>query len=117
MTILGTKQLGEDLETGLQKELRIWQITIDGKSEVILVVYDIVLISPKGGVVKVINTNSFRRFNRPAIIEDGVEVKPENNKFDALKLSPLGQGILGMLQVDINNIQGFDTLEQDLEQL
>lgn len=115
MTILGTKDLGQDPETTLNRQLQVWQITIDGKSETILVVYDIVLLSPNDKVVKILSTENYRRFNRPEYT-NGETTIPANNKFDALKLSPVGQMILGMLQVDLNNIQGFDTLGEDLAQ-
>ncbi len=116
MTLLGTKNLGKDVVTDLDRQLQIWQITIDGKSEVILVVYDIVLLAPNGSIAKVESTDNFRRFNRDAVIQDEIEVKPANLKFDALKLSPVGQAILGMLQLDLNLIQSFETLAEDLRQ-
>lgn len=117
MTILGKKSLGVDPKTTLEKELHIWQITIDGKSEVILVVYDIVLLAPTGAVIKTLETNNFVRFNKKAVLDsNGVEISPANMKFDALKLSPIGQGILALLQVDLAAIQGIDTLFEDLRQ-
>lgn len=116
MTILAKKSFGIDDETGLEKEIHIWHISINGKEDTINIGYDIVLLSPKGKVVSVVSTNNYNRYNRPAIIEDGIEVKPANMKFDALKNSPVGQGILQMLSADIANIKSFDTLVQDITQ-
>jgi len=117
MTILGIKEFGEDEETGLQKELQILKLKIDGETDEVFVQCRVVLLAPKGGVVKVVSNHTFRRYNRPAIMDGNKEILPANNKFDMLKLSPLGQGILGMLQIDINNIKGFDTIDEDLKQL
>lgn len=105
MTIFGEIDLGIDKETGLQKKVLIWKIDIDGKTEIITVKYDISLISPTGIVVKIIATNIYRRFNRPAVMsEDGETIiTPANMKWDQLKDSAIGQGILSMIDLDVKN--------------
>lgn len=102
MTLFGTLPLGIDVETGLQKEVQVWQINIDGKTETITVVYDIVLLSPVGQPLLILETNSFLRYNRQAVLDaENNVIKEENLRFKMLKESPLGQGILGMITADL----------------
>jgi len=67
MDVYGTKDFGVDTATGLNKQAQFWQILIDGKQKQILVGYDIVLLSPTGVVVQVVSSNSYRRYNKPAV--------------------------------------------------
>lgn len=112
MTIFGEKNLGVDIDSGLQKKLLIWDIQINGKTEVITCKYDISLISPTGMIVKTISTNNYKRFNKLAELdEDGITViSPANLKWDSLKNSIIGQGILSMIAQDVVN---YPNLEQN----
>jgi len=104
MTIFGTKDLGLDEDSGLQKQVQFWNIDINGKTEVVTVKYDIVLLAPKGQVVKILETNQYRRFNRPDILDDeGNVILPANMKWDQLKESATGKGILEMIDLDVKN--------------
>lgn len=109
MTLFGTINLGIDEATALKKELQVWQINIDGKTEIVTVVYDIVLLSPTNKTVQILETNQFTRFDRQAILEEGTNnvLKEENLRWTYLKNSPLGQGILGMIGADLLKYPNF----------
>ena len=52
MTPITTKSLGINQELGLEQELKVWQVNIDARSEVINVVYEIVTYSPTNTIIK-----------------------------------------------------------------
>ena len=94
---IATKSLGTDSASGLQKEVRAWQLTIDTKSEIVVVVYDIVLLSPKGKIVSILETNTYRRTNVPA--RDSI---PADMRFNTLRNSSLGKSIEDMIKKTID---------------
>lgn len=100
-----TKKLGTDQDTGLEKELNITGVFIDIENEVIDVRCSVNLIYPTGKKQSVRALN-YRRFNA-----DG------NMKFNNLKDSTIGQGIISIIQNDVNSIKSSETIEQDLAQL
>ncbi len=142
MTPIAKKSLGIDQESGLEQQIVITQLTIDSTSEIVVIVYRLELLSPKGTVVRRSDPKTYTRYNlpnilyksgdvitpevldvdgvtviTPAVISDGTEVKLIGNmKFDLLRNSPIGQGITGLIGLDINAIKGADTLEWDLSQ-
>jgi hypothetical protein len=110
MKPIAVKSLGINKTTGLEEQLHVWQLTIDAKSEVVVVVFDIVTLAPNGEIVKVSETNSYRRYNylgEPAT-EDKKEI-PANMKFDEYRNSQIGQAISGMIQ---KTIELYPDLEQ-----
>jgi hypothetical protein len=101
----GSKSLGGDDESTLEKKLFITQIVIDAPSKSITIQYNISLVASNGFVVKTIKTGTYVRYN------DGTK-----NKYDELKSSPIGQAILGLIQLDVNAIQSDITIDLDLKQ-
>lgn len=63
MTPITTKALGINQELGLEQELKVWQINIDAKSEVIKVIYEIVTYSPTNTLIKSEYPLQYIRFN------------------------------------------------------
>lgn len=109
MTLFGHIDLGIDDNTGLNKQLQVWQINIDGKSEVVTVVYDIVLLSPTNKVIQTLSTDNFKRFDRLAQLDEDNNVLMEASlKWTYLKESPLGKGILGMIALDLSKYPDFE---------
>ena len=100
-----TKNFGIDQATGLEKELTVTGIFIDIENEVIDVRCSIKLIYPTGKKQDIRSLN-YRRFNA-----DG------SMMFNVFKNSNVGQGIVNVIQNDINLIQSFETLDADLAQV
>jgi hypothetical protein len=96
---------GIDQDTGLQKQLWVWQITIDKKSNKIAVIYDIILIAPTGIALMILKTGSYIRDN-----------DTDSQHFATMQAGPLGQGITISITEDLDKIQSFETLEQDLQE-
>jgi len=108
-TPVKTKDLGIDEPTGLQKELQVWRIEVDAKAETVNVYYDIVLKSNGVAAAVVESNKNYLRYNRPAEVDaEGNEIRPANMKFDALRSSPVGQGVEALIQQDINNYPDID---------
>lgn len=103
--VVVVKKFGLDQATGLEKEVSFSSLRIDVLNEVIEVYLDVNLVYPSGKKQR-INTIVYRRFNA-----DG------NMKFNALKESAIGQGIISIVQNDFNAITSFETIEQDLAQI
>lgn len=142
MIPIAKKSLGIDQQSGLEQQIVINQLTIDSESEIVVIVYRIELLSPKGTVIKRSHPLNYTRYNlpdilykegdiitpevldedgitiiTPAVIATGVEVKLTGNmKFNLLRNSTLGQGITGLINLDINNIKGINTIDFDLSQ-
>lgn len=98
---IATKSLGLDTLTGLPQRINVWQLTIDAKSNVIVVVYNIQTLSPNGSVV--VYTGDNKSYSRTGA------------RFDALKASSLGQGIIGIITNDIsviNTVKDLYKLDQ-----
>ena len=116
MAAIATKDLGVNELTGLSNRIAITALTIDSRNELITVVYSIETISPTGVVVSSIDNNTFVRSNISAVVEDGVEITPANEKFSQLRNSAVGQMITAMLNADLDSIKGLDTITEDLKQ-
>lgn len=110
-TPIAQKSFGIDTVTGLEKRLYVWQQVNDVKSQKIVVVFDIVLISPTGKVVSTLSTGTFERINIPE-----TNTHLASPKFDDLRKSPIGQGISGLIAKDLEDIKSFETLHEDLAQ-
>jgi len=116
MAAIATKDLPVNVSTGLSNRISITALTIDSRNELITVVYSIETISPTGVVVSSIDNNTFVRRNIEAVVEDGVEITPANEKFNQLRNSPVGQMITGMLNADLALVQSLETINEDLTQ-
>lgn len=97
MTPIAQKSIGVNQTTGLEQIVKIHQINIDAKAEKIVVVYDVDTISPTGVVVATESNKTFERFNGEV-----------NKKFDALRNSPIGQGITALLTSDLDSYPSMD---------
>lgn len=100
-TPIATKSLGVDSITGLDKQVQVWQLTIDAKAEKIVVVYDVVLLY-NGKVVSVLSTDMYTRENRPAHTDMAGNTIDADNRFSQYRSSQLGQAIEAMIQQTIN---------------
>lgn len=104
------KSIGIDSATGLSQQLNVWQLTIDAKSKKIAVVYNIQVLAPNGAVVSTGDNLVYFRYNKPA--HDTI---PADNRFDLLKASPLGQGIIANIVNDLVPVSTINDLKK-LEQ-
>lgn len=91
------KSNGVDVQTGLEKEIRVTSIYINSIEEKITVEIGEYLVSPTGEVMRTLSTKTFSRYNGA-----------ERQKYDELEQSPIGQGIITMLQPDLNNYPNVD---------
>lgn len=101
MTPIAEKDFGIDSDTGLQKKLQVWAFYCDAETELITVVFKVVLISPTGKTVSVVRSGSYSR--------SGV-------KFNELRTSQIGQGIEYKISGDIDMITSYDKIDEDLKQ-
>ena len=111
MKNITSKSLGIDAESGLEQKLNIWQVTIDAKAELIVVVYTIQTISPTGVVIAESENKTYTRYNQPAIPEvknEAGEVAtpevPAKLAYDGYKNSPIGQGIIALINSTIAKV-------------
>lgn len=104
-TPIASKSFGIDDFTGLEKALFVFKQTNDAKNETIIMDYDIVLLSPNGKIVSILYSDNYTRYNMP-----------NKNKFDELRQSQIGQAIEALIQNDLNGIQTFVSIKQDLLQ-
>ncbi len=102
----------------LDQQIVVWQLTIDAKSEIIVIVYQIETLSPTGIIVATSDNQTYTRYNKQPLLDaDGITIITQGNmKFDALRSSALGQGIAGLIGSDLNLIKSLDTLITDLAQ-
>jgi hypothetical protein len=91
------KSTGIDAETGLEKEIRVTAINIDSVSQTITVSIGEYLVSPTGIVIKALSEKVFSRYNGAT-----------RQKYDELEQSPIGVGIINMLQPDLDNYPAVD---------
>ena len=82
--------IGIDEETGLDTELRIKSLMIDAENKRVTIKIDKCLVSPTGVELKVLDCQYYDRYNSET-----------NKRYDALALSPIGQGIKQMLNTDL----------------
>jgi len=101
-TPIASKSFGIDVESGLEKQLLVWGQFSDAKNEKITIYFDIVLVSPTGTVFSIIKSGNYTR---------------SGTKFQTLRASQLGQGITALITTDLDMIQDFETLDQDLMQI
>jgi len=100
-TPIAIKSFGEDIESGLEKQLRVWGLFCDAKNECITVHYEIVLLSPTGLTFSTIKNGSYIRIG---------------SKFTTLRLSQLGEGIESLIASDLLMINTYETIDFDLKQ-
>lgn len=98
--MIAFKKLENDIRTGLIRKVEIMSIDINAKDKVITVYYEVNLYS-SNEFVSTEKRGNYRRF--------GI-------KFDNLESSIIGQGIKGMLGLDLDLITNFDTIDEDLKQ-
>lgn len=110
-TPIASKSFGTDQETGLEKRILAHSFHCDAKANRITVICDVVLMSPTGKIVSIVMPVTYRREN--------IAETPTINaslKFDQLRNSQIGQGIIQLIQGDINAITSFNTIADDLKQ-
>lgn len=90
------RNLEVTVEYGLPTELRIVGLTIDSKTKTIIVKWEKVIVSPTNKVVMTLEEGEFYRYNSET-----------NPKYDLLEQSPIGQGIIAMLQTDLDTYPNF----------
>jgi hypothetical protein len=93
MTPITTKSLGINQELGLEQELKVWQVNIDARSEVINVVYEIVTYSPTNTIIKNEYPLQYIRFNDT----NGQMM------FDHYRDSVIGQSIISAINQTLDN--------------
>lgn len=101
-TPIAKKTFGTDEQYGLTKELHVWGQFNDAKNERIVVYYDIVLLSPTGLISKIVSSGQYTR---------------SGQKFQALRDSQLGQGITALIETDMDMIQSYESIFEDLKQV
>lgn len=112
MAAIATKDIGINPENGLNQRINVWQITIDSKAEVVIVVYNIETLSPNGVVVTTSENKTYTRSNNPE-----TDTTEANMKYDSLRESTVGQMIKGMIDLNlsiIKSISDLGKLEQDV---
>lgn len=114
MTPIAIKDLGDSNEWGLPAKIKIWGLNIDSKKETVTVFYEIVTTTPSG-VEDSRVSGSYTRFNSRVgdQVTPTTKVTRDNLKFDILKASQIGQGIIALLQ---NDLQSFDGNPESLRQ-
>lgn len=90
------KVLGQDENYGLPIELRIISVLIDGENKNIKINYKVVVVSPTGIEIKIIEQGEYMRYNTL-----------ENPKYTELENSVIGQGIKQMLNMDLEIYPNF----------
>jgi hypothetical protein len=91
------QEKGLNQEYGLSEELRITDLSINGKDKVIVVKWELVIASPTDKIVKVLNYGEYTRYD-----------SANNLKFTQLENSPIGQGIKQMLEIDLALYPNFE---------
>jgi hypothetical protein len=79
------KDLGIDSVTGLNQKLKVWEVNINSKTEIIRVGYEIITYSPTGVEVKSSGMKFYTRFNSKK--EEGRQA------FKEFAEGQIGQGI------------------------
>lgn len=98
ITPITTKDLGINSETGLQEILKVWEVNISARTELIRVIYEIVTISPTNLEIKSSGDLEYTRYNHP-----------NNMSFDMWRGSPIGIGISQAIE---GTIADYPNLEQ-----
>jgi hypothetical protein len=101
ITPITTKDLGINSDTGLQEILKVWEVNISARTELIRVIYEVVTISPTGLEIKSSKDLEYTRYNHP-----------NNMSFDMWRNSPIGRGISQAIEGTIND---YPNLEQNIE--
>jgi hypothetical protein len=98
--MIARKTLGNDTRTGLVRKVEVIAIEIQSKIKTISVTYEVNLYSNDEIVVTEKTSNYTRK----------------DVKFDNLEASMVGQGIKAMIEMDLNLIQSFESIDEDLKQ-
>jgi hypothetical protein len=98
--MIAQKILGNDTRTGLVRKIEVVAIEIQSKIKTISVSYEVNLYSNNEFVVTEKTSNYIRK----------------DVKFDNLEASMVGQGIKAMIEMDLNLIQSFESIDEDLKQ-
>ena len=104
-TPLASKSFGTDTDTGLEKQLVAHTIIISAVDERVDVLYDVLLMSPTGLMVSVVESSRYSRDN-----------SGNNPKYDQLHDSDLGKGVMSIIQNDLNGITSYNSRNNDLLQ-
>ena len=90
------RNFGNHSVTQLVKQIRCYRLDIDAKTKIITIYWEECLISPTGAVMQVLREGNFTRLNSDTL----------GNKFDDLKNSAIGQGIIQMVEaLDLSRIE------------
>jgi len=98
--MIAQKTLGNDTRTGLVRKVEVVAIEIQSKIKTISVTYEVNLYSNDEFVVTEKTSNYIRK----------------DVKFDNLEDSIVGQGIKAMIGLDLDLINNFETIDEDLKQ-
>lgn len=108
MKAIATLSLGVNDLTGSEEQVSVWSILIDAEEEKISVGYKIEVLSPKGIVVASSQKQFYyRRNNVEQRDPNGELIAPANMKFDALRESPIGKAIEGLIDSDLKEYPEF----------
>ena len=98
--MISTKTLGNDTRTGLERRVEVTAIEIRSKIKTISVSFEVNLYSNS----EFVTTEKSGYYTREGI------------KFEALESSIVGQGIKGLIALDLDLITTFETIDADLKQ-
>ena len=98
--MIAQKTLGNDTRTNLVRKVEVVAIEIQSKIKTISVTYEVNLYSNDEFVVTEKTSNYIRK----------------DVKFDNLEDSIVGQGIKAMIGLDLDLINNFETIDEDLKQ-
>lgn len=98
--MISGKILGADSRTGLTRKVEVIAIEIQSKIKTISVTFEVNLYSGNEFVV----TERTGNYTRKDV------------KFDALEESIVGQGIKSMIGLDLDLINTFETIDENLKQ-
>lgn len=97
ITPVTTKNLGINSVTGLEEILKVWEVNINSKIELIRVVYEIVTLSPTGIVVASSGNLEYTRYNSST-----------NPAFDNWRNSSIGAGITAAIDTTLAKYPNID---------
>lgn len=100
---IATRNIGTDSITGLVKQVQTYKIIIDTDDSTVTNQYRVVLLSPNGKSVTSIYDGVYFDKNQQAATGFNGAVIAASNQFTQLRLSPLGQGIAGLIKADLDS--------------
>lgn len=98
---LANKVIQVDEATGLNLELRFVGLHIDAEQSTIKIKWVVSLVSPTGFELRRANEGEFIRHNTET-----------RQRYEELKQSEVGQGIIALLQAELANYPNFEQKEE-----